>query len=73
MQYWLFAHADYEGTVLIDKYDTREEAEIGRSKLDPNKYNYADIVKMEWQKEPKIVSSENFYYKKDNGCSELCL
>ncbi len=64
MQYWLYAFKWGEGNLLIDKYDTLKEAKIGRDRLDRNEYEYADIVAMEWEQEPKIVSSENFEYEK---------
>lgn len=64
MQYWLYAFKWGEGNLLIDKYNTLDEAKIGRDRLDPNEYEYADILEMEWGKEPKIVSSLNFEYEK---------
>lgn len=64
MQYWLYAFKYYHGNILIGKYDTLKEAKIGRDRLDRNEYEYANIVAMEWGKEPKIVSSENFEYEK---------
>lgn len=64
MQYWLYAFKYYHGNILIDKYDTLKEAKIGRDRLNPNEYEYADIVAMEWGKEPKLVSSVNFEYEK---------
>lgn len=64
MQYWLYAFKYYKGNVLIDKYDTLEEAKIERDRLDPMEYEYADILKMEWGKEPKLVSTKNFEYEK---------
>ena len=66
MQYWLFAHAYYKGNQLIGKYETFEEANLNRSRLDKIMYNYADIVRMEWGKEPKIVSSQNFWLDKQS-------
>lgn len=64
MQYWLCGFKYGYGNLLIDKYDTLDEAKIGRDRLDRNEYEYADIVAMEWGKEPKIVSSVNFEYEK---------
>ena len=64
MQYWLYAFKWGAGDLLIDKYETLDEARIGRDRLDPNEYEYADIVAMEWGKDPKIVSSYNFEYEK---------
>ena len=64
MQYWLYAFKYYKGNVLIDKYDTLEEAKIGRDRLDPMEYEYADILKMEWGKQPKLVSTKSFEYEK---------
>lgn len=64
MQYWLYAFKLGKGNILIDKYETLKEAKIGRDRLDRNEYEYADIVTMEWEQEPKIVSSENFEYEK---------
>ncbi len=64
MQYWLYAFKYGEGTTLIDKYDTLQDAKIGRDKLDPNEYEYADIIRMEWEQEPRCVSSVNFEYEK---------
>lgn len=64
MQYWLYAFKKYHGNLLIAKCDTLEEARIQRDRLDRDEFEYADIVEMEWQKEPRIVSSENFEYEK---------
>lgn len=64
MQYWLYAFKIGEGNVDKGHFDTLEEARIQRDRLDRQEYEYADIVKMEWGKEPKIVSSENFEYEK---------
>ena len=64
MQYWLYAFKYYHGNILIDKCETFSEAKKMRDRLDPNEYEYADIVEMEWGKEPKIVSSYNFEYEK---------
>lgn len=66
MQYWLYAFKWYHGNILIGKYDTLEEAKIGRGRLDPYEYEYADIIKMEWGKEPKIVSSLSFEYERED-------
>lgn len=65
MQYWLYAFKLGEGNVLIGKYDTLQEARIQRDRLDRQEFEYADIVAMEWEKEPKMVSSENFEYEKN--------
>lgn len=64
MQYWLFAFKWYHGNILVGKYDTLEEARIGRDRLDRQEFENADIVEMEWGKDPKIISSENFEYEK---------
>lgn len=64
MQYWLYAFKWGEGNLLIDKYDTLKDAKIGRDRLNPNEYEYADIVAMEWEQEPRIVSSLSFEYEK---------
>ena len=64
MQYWVYAFKYYHGNLLIGKYDTLYEAKIQRDRLDKDEYEYADIIEMEWGKEPKIVSSENFEYEK---------
>lgn len=64
MQYWLYAFKWGEGNLLIDKYDTLKDARIGRDRLNPNEYEYADIVEMEWGKEPRLVSSASFEYEK---------
>jgi hypothetical protein len=64
MQYWLYAFKYYHGNILIGKYETLGEAKIGRDRLNPNEYEYADILEMEWGKEPKLVSSVNFEYEK---------
>lgn len=64
MQYWVYAFKYYYGNVLTGKYENLEEARIGRDRLDRKEYEYADIVEMEWGKEPKIISSENFEYEK---------
>ena len=64
MQYWLYAFKWGEGNLLIDKYETLGEAKISRDRLDKEEYEYADIVEMEWGKEPRLVSSVNFEYEK---------
>lgn len=64
MQYWLYAFKYYKGNVLIGKYETFEEAKIERDRLNHNEYEYADILLMEWGKEPKLVSSASFEYEK---------
>ena len=64
MQYWLFAFKYGSGNVLIDKYETLEEAKIGRDRLDREEYEYADILETEWGKEPRLVSSMSFEYSK---------
>jgi len=64
MQYWLYAFKLGAGDLLIDKYETLDEARIQRDRLDRDEYEYADIVEMEWGKEPKMISSENFEYEK---------
>ena len=64
MQYWLYAFKYYHGNLLIGQYDTLQEARIQCDRLDKNEYEYADIIEMEWGKEPKIVSFENFEYEK---------
>lgn len=64
MQYWLYAFKWYHGNILIGKYDTLEEARIQRDRLDRDEYEYADIIEMEWGKEPRLVSSANFEYEK---------
>ena len=64
MQYWLYAFKWYHGNILIGKYDTLEEAKISRDRLDPEEYEYADILEMEWGKERRLVSSMSFEYEK---------
>ena len=64
MQYWLYAFKLGEGNVLIGKYDTLQEARIQRDRLDRDEFEYADIVEMEWGKEPRMISSANFEYEK---------
>ena len=65
MQYWLFAFKKYHGNLLIAKCDTIDEARIQRDRLDKDEYEYADIVKMEWGKQPVLVSSMSFEYFKN--------
>ena len=67
MQYWLYAFKYYHGNILIGKYETLDEAKIGRDRLDKDEYEYADILEMEWGKEPRLVSSMSFEYKKDKN------
>lgn len=64
MQYWLYAFKLGEGNLLIKKCDTIEDARIERDRLDKNEYEYADIVEMEWEREPRLVSSQNFELEK---------
>ena len=64
MQYWLYAFKYYHGDILIGKYDTLDEAKIGMDRLDREEYEYADILEMEWEKEPRLVSSMSFEYEK---------
>ena len=64
MQYWLYAFKYYHGDILIGKYDTYEEAYLERDRLDPEEYEYADIVEMDYGKEPRLVSSMSFEYEK---------
>lgn len=64
MQYWLYAFKWGAGNLLIGKYDTFEEAHIERDRLDKDEYEYADILEMEWEKEPRLVSSMSFEYEK---------
>jgi hypothetical protein len=64
MQYWLYAFKWGKGNVLIGKYETYEEANLERDRLDPEEYEYADIVETDWQKEPRIISSYSFEYRK---------
>ena len=64
MQYWLFAFKWYHGNLLIAKCDPLEEAKIQRDKLDKEEFEYADIIKMEWGKQPILVSSMSFEYEK---------
>lgn len=64
MQYWLYAFKYYHGNILIDKYETLDEAKIGMDRLDHEEYEYADILEMKWEKEPKLVSSVSFEYEK---------
>lgn len=64
MQYWLYAFKYYHGDILIGKYETLDEAKIGMDRLDREEYEYADILEMEWGKEPRLVSSMSFEYEK---------
>lgn len=64
MQYWLYAFKWGEGNLLISKCETLEEARIEMDRLDRDEYEYADIVRMEWQQEPRLVSSCSFEYEK---------
>ena len=64
MQYWLYAFKWYHGNILIAKCDTLEEAKLERDRLDKDEYEYADILEMEWGKEPRLVSSMSFEYEK---------
>lgn len=64
MQYWLYAFKYYHGNILIGQYETFEEANIERDRLDRDEYEYADIDAMEWEKEPRLVSSMSFEYEK---------
>lgn len=65
MQYWLYAFKYYHGNVLIGRYETFEEANIERDRLDHEEYEYADIVEMDYGKEPKLVSSMSFEILKE--------
>lgn len=60
MQYWLYAFKWGAGNILIGQYETFEEANLERDRLDHEEYEYADIVAMEYGQEPKMVSSESF-------------
>ena len=64
MQYWLYAFKYYHGNLLIGQYETFEEANIQRDRLDRDEYESSDILEMEWGKEPKLVSSVSFEYEK---------
>lgn len=64
MQYWLYAFKKGEGNIDKGHFDTLERAKIEMDRLDKDEYEYADIVEMEWEKEPRIVSSVNFEYEK---------
>lgn len=64
MQYWLYAFKKNYGNLLISKCDTLEQAKIMLDRIDKDDYEYADIIKMEWGKEPKYVCGENFEYEK---------
>ena len=65
MQYWLYAFKIGEGNILMGRYNTLQEAKIQRDRLNRQEFEYADIVLMEWGKDPKIVSTENFEYEKN--------
>lgn len=67
MQYWLYAFKLGKGNVLIGKYETYEEAHLERDRLDANEYEYADIIEMEWGKEPRFVSGLSFEYRKSEA------
>lgn len=64
MQYWLYAFKWGKGNLLIAKCETLEEARIEMDRLDRDEYEYADIVRTEWQQEPRLVSSCSFEYEK---------
>ena len=64
MQYWLYAFKWGAGNLLIGQYETYEEANIQRDRLDRDEYESSDILEMEWGKEPKLVSSVSFEYEK---------
>lgn len=64
MQYWLFAFKWGEGNIDKGHFDTLEEARIQRDRLDREEFEYADILKMEWGRDPVLVSSESFEYEK---------
>ena len=64
MQYWLYAFKKYYGNLLIAKCDTEQEARIERDRLDRDEFEYADILEMEWGKEPRLVSSTDFELEK---------
>lgn len=64
MQYWLYAFKYYHGNILIGQYETYEEANIQRDRLDRDEYESSDILEMEWGKEPRLVSSMSFEYEK---------
>lgn len=64
MQYWLYAFKYGHGNVLIGQYETYKEANLERDRLNCEEYEYADIVQMEYEKEPKLVSSVSFEYEK---------
>ena len=64
MQYWLYAFKYYHGNILIGQYETYEEANIQRDRLDRDEYESSDILEMEWEKEPRLVSSMSFEYEK---------
>ena len=64
MQFWLYAFKYCQGNVLVGQYDSFEDAYIERDRLDPNEYQYADILLMEWGKNPKLISSVSFEHEK---------
>lgn len=64
LQYWLFAFKFGEGNVDKGHFNTLEEALIQRDRLDREEFEYADILAMEWGKEPRLVSSMSFEYEK---------
>lgn len=64
MQYWLYAFKINHGNLLIGKYEDFEQANIERDRLDRDEFEYADIVEMEWGKEPRLVSSADFELEK---------
>ena len=64
MQYWLFAFKWGEGNIDKGHFETLEEARIQRDRLDREEFEYADIIKMEWGKQPILVSSMSFEYDK---------
>ncbi len=65
MQYWLYAFKYGIGNVLIGQYQTYEEANLERDRLNSEEYEYADIVAMEYGKEPKLISSMSYEYEKE--------
>ncbi len=65
MQYWLFAFKKGAGNLLIGKYDEYKDAYIERDRLDPLEYECADILAMEWGREPKVISSLSFEVSKN--------
>lgn len=64
MQYWLYAFKIGEGNIDKGHFDTLEQAIIEMDRLDRQEYEYADIIQMEWGKEPKYICGENFEYEK---------